>query len=140
MPYLDCEDKELLKVLSKSDLAFISNLRIPHGSHPDIWARKHIIDRQIINAIDSGKIRQIPKQQVTPSRAKFYVQSDYVPDGQIKSMADGKMYDSKSKYYSSLKEKGLVIMDEKPKTKSKTIESDLTGRDVKNAIERLKSR
>lgn len=67
--------------------------------------------------------------------------SDYVPTGAIKSMADGKMYDSKSKYYKSVKEAGMVVLgNDAPRESKKKIDSDLTHRDVKNAIERLKSR
>ena len=142
MSYLDCEDKELLKVITKDELNFVLNLPASLGNPPDpeIWYRMNAIGKKIVQAIESGKIKQIHKPEIRPSRAKFYVQSDYVPNGGIKSMADGRTYDSKSRYYKSLKEKGLVIVDEKPKEKSRTIESDLTGRDIKNAIERIKSR
>jgi hypothetical protein len=140
MIYLNCEQSELLKVISQEEMDFVSTVRIPYGSHAGQWAKKHLIDERIAQAIEAGQIKQIEREPVGQSRAGFYAQSDYVPGGEIMSMADGKTYDSKSTYYKSLKAQGLHIMDEKPKERKREIESDLTGRDIKNAIERLKSR
>lgn len=55
-----------------------------------------------------------PKNYVTP-----YVQSDNMGGVQgLKSMADGKMYDSKAAYYASLKEKGYeVVGNDAPTTR-----------------------
>jgi hypothetical protein len=68
--------------------------------------------------------------------------SDYMPTGALRSMADGKMYDSKSKYYQSVKDAGMVVLgNDAPRTPPKReAYSDLTQKDVKNAIDRLSSR
>jgi hypothetical protein len=72
-------------------------------------------------------------------KTKVYVQSDYIESGSIKSMADGKIYDSKSKYYQSVKDAGCVIVGNEKQQANKGV-NELTQRDVKNAIERLRSR
>lgn len=80
-----------------------------------MWARKHFIDEKIAQAIADGVVQEVEREEVGVRRAGFYTQSDYIPSGDLKSMADGKMYDSKSKYYKSLKEQGMVIVDEPQK-------------------------
>lgn len=144
MTYRDFEEEELLKVISKEDYDFIEDLRIPYpdrnGNSSSLWAEKHRIDNIIDKAVNDGKISPVTCEPFESSRAGFYAQSDYISGGSIQSMADGKQYDSKSQYYKSLKDGGYHIMDERPKEKKREFESDLTGRDIKNAIERLKSR
>lgn len=138
MIYRNIEETELLKIISQDNLCFVANIRIPYGEGAGLWARKHFIDEQITQALEAGEIKEIPRIPATPTRARFYTQSDYVPGGQIKSMGDGKIYDSKSRYYASLKDQGLHIVDYD--RKPKIIDSDITGKDVKNAIEQLKAR
>jgi len=60
----------------------------------------------------------------------------------IRSMADGRVYDSKSRYYGSVKAAGCEIVgnekapfDRRPEFVSKNV-----GRDIKNALEQLRSR
>lgn len=138
MIYHDCEESELLKILSQDDIDFASNVRIPYGAGAGLWARKHFIDEKISEAIESGEISRVVTQPVKGSYAPYQI-SDYIEGGELKSMVDGKMYDSKSQYYKSLKERGMVIVGNE-KMENKKIDSDLTGRDIKDAIERIKSR
>lgn len=57
----------------------------------------------------------------------------------IKSMADGKQYDSKSEYYKSLKEKGYeVVGNDAPRTQRQDIRGDFTTKqEVAEAIKQL---
>lgn len=59
----------------------------------------------------------------------------------IKSMADGKLYDSKSAYRKSLKEKGLVELGNDAPVVGKGPEASISERelkqDIKTAIEQL---
>jgi len=114
MTYLNCEEAELLKIINQEDIDFASNVKIPYGTGAGLWARKHFIDEKINLALASGVISEIERVAVGYQRAPYQI-SDYIPSGDVKSMADGKMYDSKSQYYKSLKEKGMVIVDEPQK-------------------------
>lgn len=143
MTYRDITDEDLLTVITPEDLKFVQALRIPYQGDEcaGLWARFHMVNHQITVALKSGKIKPIPKTPVAATRAGFYVQSDYVPGGEIQSMVDGRKYDSKSKYYKSVKEAGLhVVGNDSPVTKRSAPVSDLTHKDVKDAIERLKAR
>ena len=67
------------------------------------------------------------------------------PDGMdaLRSMADGKMYDSKSAYYGSVKRAGCEIVGNdryvKPMTTDGLIPKNIGG-DIKTAIEQLRAR
>lgn len=114
MTYMNVDCDQLLSILSQEELDFVSDLRIPYIGGGGLWARKHSIDEKIRIALASGVIEEVEQEAISGNRPNFYVQSDYIPSGDVKSMADGKTYDSKSKYYKSLKEKGMVIVgDEK---------------------------
>jgi hypothetical protein len=115
MSYCEVEESELLKILSQDDLDFVLNVRIPYNGGAGLWARKHYIDEKISSALASGEIKRIEKAPIKRGYAPNVI-SDYVQGGHLKSMADGKTYDSKSRYYKSLKERGMVIVgDEKVK-------------------------
>ena len=60
----------------------------------------------------------------------------------IRSMADGRMYDSKSGYYGSVRRAGCEIVgdDRKPFDRRPEFVSAGVGRDIKQAIEQLRSR
>ncbi len=89
------------------------------------------------------KFAQIAKENKNfkpkPVKSIPYIIGDNIEGGHLKSMADGKIYDSKSKYYQSLKEAGCVIVGNEKQESTKSI-NEITQKDVKNAIERLKSR
>ena len=72
-----------------------------------------------------------------PSGGQVHIQTDYIngPMGAVKSMADGKMYDSKSQYYKSLKAQGCFIADEPQKPrKPKEVDWERTVADTVNRI------
>jgi len=76
-----------------------------------------------------------------PKGRAAYVQSDYMPGGagrSLKSMADGKQYDSKSAYRKSLKANGYVeVGDQAPTEASKEIRGDHDCRkELKEALQR----
>jgi hypothetical protein len=52
----------------------------------------------------------------------------------MRSMGDGKMYDSKSAYYNHLKQDGLEIVDSKPEKPVVDDAPVVTGHDVKEAV------
>lgn len=78
----------------------------------------------------------------------FGAQADDAPmirsDGMepIRSMADGKMYDSRSGYYASVKRAGCEIVgnDRAPFERRPEFNPGRVGPDIKRAIEQLRSR
>lgn len=60
----------------------------------------------------------------------------------IRSMADGRMYDSKSSYYGSVKAAGCEIVgnDKAPFDRRPEFVPSGVGRDIKTAIEQLRSK
>jgi hypothetical protein len=66
------------------------------------------------------------------------------PDGMdpIRSMADGRIYDSRSRYYASVRAHGCEIVgdDRAPFERRPELRSEGVGRDIQNAILELKSR
>jgi len=66
------------------------------------------------------------------------------PDGMtpLRSMADGQVYDSRSAYYASVRAAGCEIVgdERKPFDRRTDVEPGRAGRDIKIAIEQLRSR
>jgi len=60
----------------------------------------------------------------------------------VRSMADGKMYDSRSRYYESVKRAGCEIIgnERAPFEKRPQFSPSPVGPDIKRAIEQLRSR
>lgn len=58
----------------------------------------------------------------------------------IKSQADGKQYDSRSRYYRSLKEQGAHIVEHKAPKGFKPHVMKGSGSDIKRSIQELKSK
>lgn len=84
----------------------------------------------------NGEWQEIPSDYTPPRRKGPYIISDtHEP---FKSMADGLYYDSKSAYRRSLRERGLTEVGNEPPTPPK-FESDVTGKDIKDAIEQVKA-
>lgn len=82
-------------------------------------------------------VAELNKDFVPQQFTKVHIQTDYIngAGGAIQSMADGKMYDSKSKYYKSLKAQGMVIADEPPKPpKPKEVDWERAVADTVNRI------
>lgn len=135
---VDVSDAVKAKIITKKEAEWLENLRIPYAASSELWYEKYRLERLFTDGIASGKLKPIERVLATVSRAKFYAQSDYISGGEIKSQVDGKIYDSKSQYYKSLKEGGYFINESPNKSPDKPTNSEITGRDVKNAIERLK--
>lgn len=93
---------------------------------------------QISDKVDAY-LREKNKHFIPKPVQNVMLISDCIAGGAIKSMADGKMYDSKSKYYQHLKEKGCFI-NESPMTLPKPQLNEISGKDIKNVIDILKSR
>jgi len=60
----------------------------------------------------------------------------------IRSMADGQIYDSRSRYYADLKARGLEIVgDERAAVEARSVRPlAAAGPDIKRAFEELRSR
>ena len=83
----------------------------------------------------NGDWLEIP-EGYTPARKGPYIISD--TQAAFKSMADGKMYDSKSQYRRSLREQGYVEMgNDLPQ--QKTYQPANVGKDIKDAIEQVRA-
>ena len=110
MSYMNCDENDLLKVITAEELEFASTVRIPYAGGGDLWARKHSIDAKIVKGIESGLL--LPIQHIHEKREAHNIISDCL-DG-VLNPADGKRYDSKQRYYATLKEKGCHITDGTP--------------------------
>lgn len=137
-----CKDLIAAGIITQNEAEWVNSVRIPYNATGDQWLEKHRIDRLITKAVADGVVQEIPREAVTIQRS-IHVIGDYVagPGDAIKSMADGKMYDSKSTYRKSLKEKGLVELgNDAPTTckepEYKICENELK-RDIAEAIQQL---
>lgn len=84
-----------------------------------------------------GEFKLIPIENYAPS-AKVYVQQDTMEP--IRSMADGKMYDSKSAYRRDVKARGLIELgNETIKEPKRDIPEGLRN-DIREAYERITGR
>jgi hypothetical protein len=135
MTYMNCEDSELLKVISKEELDWTSSIRIPYTSTGGEWAKKHGIDTQITKALQDGVITAIEYEEVMPTRGVQII-GDYIngAGGSIKNMADGKIYDSKSAYYKAVKASGCEVLGSDAPREAKPIEYKVCERDLAQDI------
>lgn len=76
--------------------------------------RKHddICDK-LIHALEKEQIKFIEWGNAKAKKLGVYIHTDYIdgPGGQIINHANGKIYDSKSKYYADLKASGHVVVE-----------------------------
>lgn len=84
----------------------------------------------------NGDWLEIPQDYTPPRRKGPYIISD--TQEAFKSMADGKMYESKSEYRRSLREQGYVEMGNDLPAE-KTYQPQNVGRDIKDALEQVKA-
>lgn len=125
--YCDFDQSDVLKILTKNEAEFYkSGCSIKMGDSFSKWLMFYNIQNKIIDAYNSGKLKPRERDTVKTIFAP-YVISDSLGVQGIISQADGKSYDSKSNYYRSLKEQGMVVMgNDAPTTKAtpKTKEID----------------
>ena len=135
MTYMNCEELELLKIISKDDLEWASTIRIPYTSTGGEWAKKHGIDTKITNALQDGTIESIKHEEVKATRSVQII-GDYIngAGGSVKNMADGKVYDSKSAYYKAVKAAGCVVMGNDAPKQAKEAEYKINERELKQDI------
>jgi hypothetical protein len=142
MSYMNVKSDDLLAVLTQDEIEWASTVRIPYISTGDAWYKKHHIDSRIVKAIADGVIQEIPREVVTTQRGGHII-GDYIagPGDAVKSMADGKMYDSKSAYRKSLKAQGMVELGNDAPTTCKEPEYKICEkelkRDISEAIQQL---
>jgi hypothetical protein len=140
-----CDDLVAAGVLTEKECEFAANLRIPYCAMGDLWYEKHRIDSLIRKAVEAGTINEVPREQVIIQRGHEII-GDYIngPNGAVQSQIDGKMYDSKSEYYKSVKAAGCVVMGTDAPREGKGPEATICekdlGRDIKQAIEQLEGR
>lgn len=137
---------ELLRqsVLSADESEFLTSLRIPYNGDADMWHRKAAIDAKVAQAVAAGTV-EVAHQPPAFDAPRLHVVSDYIGEGcqGMKSMADGKQYDSRSQYYRSLKEKGLVIHESGCEPKPREVNhgsDDVLKRQIYEAMEKVNSR
>jgi hypothetical protein len=134
-------------VVSREELDWAQTVRIPYPERDGIdsqalWRELHRINGLVKKALVDGIVNPIPHEEVVLQKGPQII-GDYVagPGDAIKSMADGKMYDSKSAYRRTLKSKGLIeVGNDAPTTckepEYKICEKELK-RDISEAIQQL---
>lgn len=138
-----CEDLLAQNVVSEAELTWVQNVRIPYNATADEWLDKHLIDRAIKKALASGIVCEVEREEVKTARGPQII-SDYINSSAgdaIKSQADGKMYDSKSQYYKSVKDAGCVVLGTDAPTTAKEVDYKINEKELKqdiaNAIQQL---
>ena len=143
MTYMGVASDNLIgAVITQEEFDFVSGLRIPANDINGLWLKKRIIDRKIVEALESGKVERVSYEPVIRQNGPQII-SDYAGSGinGFKSMADGKYYDSKSAYRKDLKSRGLVELGNDAPTVAKGPEAVINEKDLKqdiaNAIQQL---
>jgi hypothetical protein len=125
--YLDFNEKDILGLLNKEEALFYkSKCLIKSNDDFSKWLMFYNVQAKIIEAYKLGELKPKAREVIVPRFAP-YVVSDSLGVQGVVSQADGKLYDSKSSYYSSLKAQGMVVMgNDAPTTKAtpKTQEID----------------
>lgn len=108
------DEKDLIskKVITKADLAFLNNLKIPKYGAAELWYRKDAIDTKIIKAIEKGTVKT--RLGAEKRKSGVYVISDDLGLHGLKNQVDGKMYDSKSNLRKSYKAHGVEEVGNDP--------------------------
>jgi hypothetical protein len=135
MNYMNVKCSDLLSILTQEEIDWVTNIRIPYNTTGGEWYEKHRIDQLIIKALTDGVVNPIPREEVV-IRKGMHVISDYIagPGDALKSMADGKMYDSKSTYRKSLKAQGLIELGNDAPTTCKEPEYKICEKELKRDI------
>lgn len=131
-----CSDLLSKGIVSENDLDWVANVRIPYNATGDEWLDKHRIDKAIKKAINDGVVNEVPREEVAVSRS-FQIIGDYInssPGEAVKSMADGKMYDSKSAYYRAVKEAGCEVLGTDAPRAAKPTEPRICEKELKADI------
>lgn len=108
--YYNITKKEAKSVLNKKEYSFyIKGQPIPLYGSSDLWLLSNSIHSKIEKALVDGKISGFELGSVARSTASYVISDDLGING-VFCHADGKMYDSKSQYYKSVKEKGYEVV------------------------------
>jgi len=141
--YMGVNEDDLLNgVLTPEEYQFALYCTFSYNDQSGTWLKLRLIQLKVKEAIESGKVQTIKSAPVIRQRGPQVI-TDSAGDTihGIQSMADGKMYDSKSAYRKSLKEKGLVELGNDAPTQGKGPEASISERelkhDIKTAIEQL---
>lgn len=136
MIYMGVKAEDLLgTVLTQDELNFVSSLRIPFNDISGLWLKKQIIDQKVSVAIDGGSVSRVVHDPVVRQAGPQVISDCAGSDIHgIKSMADGKYYDSKSQYRKELKRRGLVEMGNDAPTVGKGPEANICEKEVKRDI------
>lgn len=130
-----CSDLIAANIITEDEASWVTSIRIPYNATGDQWLEKHRIDRLVTKAIAEGVVHEAPRETVILQRGPQVI-GDYVagPGDAIKSMADGKMYDSKSEYRKELKRQGLVELGNDAPTTCKEPEYKICEKELKRDI------
>lgn len=136
MIYMGVKVEDLLNgVLTQEEIDFVDSVRIPYNDHTGLWTKLLSAQGKVTAALESGKVERVAYEPVVRQRGPQVI-SDYTGGGidGIKSMADGKYYDSKSAYRKELKRQGLVELGNDAPTKGKGPEAHISDKELKQDI------
>lgn len=129
------EDLIKNKVITQTEAKFLHGLSIPLHDGLELWQRKDCIDTKILLAIESGIVEKY--SSASTNLSKFNVISDDLGIKGVSNPVDGKLYDSKSAYYKTVRSAGCQIVGNDPiPTKKREMVGDFDcRREVAQAIE-----
>lgn len=144
MIYMNVSHSDLVSnnVLTKEQVEWASNVRIPYTSTNGEWPELQRIQTSVTKAIASGVVKEVEREVVQIQRGPQVI-SDYIagPGGAVQSQADGKMYDSKSQYYKAVRAAGCEVMGTDAPREAKAYEPSINEkelkRDISEAIQQL---
>lgn len=98
--------------------------------------RERYVYREGLGVVSVFDLDPVEESKRTALSAPYIISDTMDP---IRSMADGRMYDSKSAYTRGVKALGCEIVGNDKLPERKPIERPKAGRDIKNAIDQLKA-
>lgn len=135
---MNCDEAEILNlgILTKEELDFYNNVRIPYIDTEGLWLKVYLLQDKVLEALKSGVLKEKPSTPPKRSRS-FEVISDDLGINGVLNPATGKKYDSKSQYYKSVKQAGCVVLgNDAPKEGKKTMSGDFDPkRELKAALD-----
>lgn len=133
-------DKEiLLPHLTAEEALLYDGGRFSIAGNADysVWHKMHFLWNKIDYLVKSDSIEINAEEFVTEERYALYIISDDLGTKGVLNHANGKVYDSKSKYYADLKASGHVIV-ESGMDKPREMRGDFDCRkDVAKALNQL---
>lgn len=118
--FMRVKKEDLVSHLTEDENKFIQHIHVKFNDMKS-WLFLLRIQDKVEQLIKDGVVDVVVYEPINLGM-NYYVQSDYIngAGGYIQSQADGKIYDSKSAYYKSVKEAGCVVLgDDAPREAKK---------------------